>query len=153
MNTLILLTALTQLPVELHVNQTVESRLLLRAIHTDIPCLNEDLRAIRYYQDELRRVACVKQSLDTFIRIGQHKTRFPLTAYDSPAYTVLAIKREVDRFNRPRRIYARELADADFVRFAGMVDLGDDGQELAELAQPWEDGFVLSAWKPPEIEK
>jgi hypothetical protein len=148
----LLLIALSQLPVELHCDGSRESRLLLRAITRDIPCIDEDTRAVAHYQECLRRIVVVKLSQDTFIRIGQHKHRLPMLAYDTPFYTVLAIKRLCDEHNRPRRIYAREVADAEFVKFAGLVDLGDEGNELAELPQPWQ-GMEMTIFRGPEIEK
>jgi hypothetical protein len=150
--TTILLLALSQLPVELHIDGSAQSRRLLRAMTCEIPCHTEDLRAIAHYQEELRRITKTKQSLDCFVRIGQHNTRFEPTAYDTPIITILCLKREVDRFNRPRRQYARDIADAEEVRFAGLVDLGDSGNEQAELPQPWMESFTLSSFTPPKIE-
>lgn len=60
----LIIAALTQPAIELHVCGNAESRLLLRALNTDIPVICEDTRAIRHYQDELRQVARIRQSLD-----------------------------------------------------------------------------------------
>lgn len=151
--TLILAIALTQLPVELHVCGNAESRLLLRAVNCDVPVVDEDTRAIRHYQDELRRIVEFRQSLDTFCRIGQHKFKLPKTAYDCPAMTVLCIHREIQIWNSPRRLYVVDDEYIPDVRFAGMVNLGDEGTEADVVPMPWEFGFRLTEWKAPEVHK
>lgn len=139
--------------IEIHVDGTTESRLLLRAITADLPALDEDTRAIGHYQHELRRIIQVRQSLDMFIQIGQHKTHLPQLAFDSPYITVLSIKREIDVWNIGRRTF--EVPNAELIgdaRFAGMIDLGDEGQAVHH-PQPWEDGFALTAFAAPTWSK
>lgn len=156
MEPVILIIIACQLPVEIHANGTLESRLLLRALRCDIPCIDEDTRAVQHFQHELRRCIKLKTSLDTYVQIGQHKTRFefPSIVYDTPAYTVLCIKREVDRHNAPLRKYAHIAdADAEWVKFAGMVDLGEEGERLPDLPMPWQESYTLTSFVPPQIER
>jgi hypothetical protein len=148
----LLLAAFAQIPVELHANGTVESRLLLRAVTVDLPTHDEDSRLIRHYQDELRRIVRIHNSWDTFVKIGQHKERLPLTAFDNPCWTVLSVKREVDIWNAAQRRFQVEKHDAEDLTVRGIVDLGDEGQAVT-LPYPWQDGFVLTAWRGPEFDK
>lgn len=141
---------LSPIQVQFHTNGTTESRLLLRAIDCDIPSISEDMRTIRHYQDEIRRVSVRCHSVDTFIQIGRNKARPPQIALDTPAMTVLWIKRECDLFNAPRREYAVSAEEFD-QRFIGIVDLGDEGKEI-EQPQPWEDGYELTAWQAPRLD-
>lgn len=147
----LLIVAACQIPVDLHVNGTLESRLLLRAVTCDLPCPDEDARLVRHLQDELRGIVRIHDSFDTFVQIGRHKERLPLTALDNPTWTVLAIQREIRLWNSAKRIH-EPIATAEDVKFAGIVDLGDEGQPL-DLPQPWQAGFELTAWEPPRIEK
>jgi hypothetical protein len=141
-----------QLPVEIHHTPTIEGRMLLRAINSPLYVVDEDTRVMRHYQDELRKIAKPKLALDSFIQISQHRVQLDPIAFDNPYFTVMAIKREIDIWNMPRRKYDYESLDADTVRFAGLVDLGDEGKEVS-LPLPWKHGYELTAWKPPTVEK
>jgi hypothetical protein len=148
----LLLAALAQLPVELHAPPTLEGRMLLRAINTPLYVVDEDTRVMREYQDELKRVAVVKLSLDCFVQIGQHKVQLDPIAMDNPYWTTLAIKREIDIWNMPRRKFDTSAVSAEVARFAGLIELGDEGKEVT-LPQPWQAEYELTAWKPPTVEK
>lgn len=151
---LFLVAALSQLPVELHCAPDIEGRMLQRAVFADLYVVDEETAIIRHYQTELRRVVRVKLAVDTFVQIGQHKTRFefPSPVYDSPYITVLMLKRSVDEWNLPRRKFDTSAVSAEVARFAGLIDLGDEGKEY-ELPLPWKAEYELTAWMPPTIEK
>jgi hypothetical protein len=152
MNILILLLA-TQ--ITLHAAPgDVEARLMLRAIHHDLYVVDEDTGVMRHYQTELRKIVAVRTpALDTFVSIGRHKAKLPLTALDNPYWTVLAIKREIDLYNAEHRAYAERTDEHETAKYAGIIDLGDEGRTADELPQPWKAEYRWTVFQPPTIER
>ena len=141
MNGIILTLAMLGTPLELHTHAGPEGRYIRACITTDYFVMDERSGIIRYYQHEIRQRLSCQDSLDNFLQIGRHKTKFPPMAMDSQGMVILFVKCELDRHHAEHRHY-KERSDHDpsYVAQYGMVSLGSEGQRIPRakrLKQPW----------------